>query len=104
MKRCSIWNCGGSPRAWSWPWPAMTLAQLAGACLYVAALRLYEMPVRPSGMPHVTDPTRRWARLAFALMLVAAAADFGLAAAEAASLAAGRPAAPALTDLSAARH
>src|SRR5205085_8644181 len=52
----------------------------------------------PSGMPHVTDPTRRWARLAFALMLVAAAADFGLATAEAL----GYP--PAFTALSAARH
>jgi hypothetical protein len=87
-----VWQGAALPRA------AMTLAQLAGACLYVAALRLYEMPVRPSGMPHVTDPTRRWARLAFALMLVAAAADFGLAAAEAL----GYP--PAFTALSAARH
>ena len=49
-------------------------------------------------MPHVTDPTRRWARVGFALMLVAASADFGLSAADAA----GFP--PALTALSAARH
>ena len=52
----------------------MALAQLAGAVLYVVALRLYELPVRESGMPHVTNPTRLWARLAFALMLLAAAA------------------------------
>jgi hypothetical protein len=75
-----------------------SLAQLAGAALFVVALRLYEMPARASGTPHVTDPTRRWARLAFGLMLVAAAADFGLAAADAL----GPP--PALTALSAARH
>jgi hypothetical protein len=74
------------------------LARLAGVGSYVVALRLYEVPVRPSGTPHITDPTRRWARLAFALMLVAAAADFGLAMAEALGLT------PALTVLSAARH
>jgi hypothetical protein len=87
-----LWQGAALPRA------AMAFAQLAGACLYVVALRLYEMPLRPSGMPHVTDPTRRWARLVFALMLVAAAADFGLAAGEALGYQ------PALTAVSAARH
>jgi hypothetical protein len=75
------------------------LAQLGGAWLFVVALRLYEPPFRASGTPHITNPTRRWVRLAFALMLCAAAADFGLAAAAAAG---GRT--TPLTELSAARH
>jgi hypothetical protein len=75
-----------------------TLAQLGGVGLYVIALRLYEKPIRASGTPHVTNPTRLWARLAFGLMLLGAAADFALALSEAA----GRPSA--VTGLSAARH
>lgn len=80
------------------PRPTAALLQLTGAFLYVLALRLYDAPVRPSGTPRVTEPTRRWARVAFALMLMAAAANVGLASAEAF----GRPAT--LTSLSAARH
>lgn len=57
-----------------------TIAQLAGACLYVLALRLYEAPARPSGMPHVTAPTRLWARLAYAFLLVGGAIDVAVAA------------------------
>ena len=49
-------------------------------------------PVRASGMPHVTYPTRRWIRLAFAMMLAGATADFGLALAE--SLGRRRPRSP----------
>jgi len=102
----ALWAAGsfGTPVVWlvlqgaAVPRALVALAQLAGACLYVLALRLYETPARASGMPHVTDPTRRWARLAFALMLVAASANFGLALAEVA----GYP--PALTGVSAARH
>jgi hypothetical protein len=78
---------------------AAALAQLAGATLFVIALRLYELPLRASGMPYVTYPTRRWIRLAFAMMLSAAAADFGLALAESLGVTI-----PSLTDLSAARH
>jgi hypothetical protein len=74
------------------------LFQVVGAWLFVVALRLYEPPLRPSGTPHVTDPTRRWVRWAFAVMLCAAAADFGRAAADAL----GRT--TLLTELSAARH
>jgi hypothetical protein len=74
------------------------LAQLAGAVLFVVALRLYERPLRASGMPHVTYPTRRWIRVAFVLMLASATAEFALALAE--SL--GTPAT--LTQLSASRH
>jgi hypothetical protein len=77
----------------------VAFAQLAGATLFVVALRLYELPVRASGMPHVTYPTRRWIRLAFAMMLASAVADFGLALAE--SMGATTPT---LVELSAARH
>jgi hypothetical protein len=53
-----------------------------GALLFVAALRLYELSVRESGTPHVTDPTRRWVRLAFAALLIAAGANLGIATVE----------------------
>ena len=58
------------------------LAQLVAAVLFVIGLRLYERPVRASGTPYVTNPTRRWARLAFAMLLTAAAANLGIATAE----------------------
>ncbi len=51
---------------------AIALVQLAGIALYLHALRVYESPARVSGMPHVTDPTRRWVRVAFGFLLVAA--------------------------------
>ncbi len=102
----ALWLVGsfGVPLAWLFgaELPVLravaALAQLAGACGYVVAIRLYEQPLRKSGMPHVTDPTRLWARVAFALVLLAAAANFGLALAEAA----GYPAPQ--TGISAARH
>jgi hypothetical protein len=53
-------------------------AQLTGALLYLAAIRLYESAARESGTPHVTNPTRTWARVAFAFLLVAAALNVGL--------------------------
>jgi hypothetical protein len=74
------------------------LAQVAGALLFVIAVRLYEPPARPSGTPHVTYPTRRWIRVAFALMLASAATDFVLALTESLGHVA------TLTQLSAARH
>jgi hypothetical protein len=76
----------------------VTLAQLAGAVLYVLSLRLYEWPSRESGTPRVTHPTRRWARSAFALLLTAAAANVGIAAAETLGLPV------TLTEISAGRH
>jgi uncharacterized protein involved in response to NO len=75
-----------------------TLAQLVAVVLFVAALRLYELPARESGTPYVTNPTRRWARLAFAMMLTAAAANLGIAIAEVRGVTAS------MTQLSAARH
>jgi NnrS protein len=102
----ALWAAGsfGVPAVWlvlegaAVPRAVAALCQLAGGCMYVLALRLYDTPARASGMPNVTNPTRRWARLAFALMLVAAAANFGLAAAEFL----GFPST--MTGLSAARH
>lgn len=73
-------------------------AQFAGASLYLGALRLYEAPIRPSGTPYVTDPTRRWARVAFAFLLAAAAANLAAALYDAAGGAVN------FTVLSSARH
>jgi len=84
----------GAPAARS----ATALAQLVAALLFVAALRLYELPARESGTPSVTNPTRRWARLAFASLLTAAAANLGIATAEALGLTVTS------TQISAARH
>lgn len=47
-------------------WP-----QLIGVLLYLDGLNLYRAPVRPSGAPNVTDPARRWIRLAFAWLVIA---------------------------------
>jgi len=102
----SLWALGsfGVPLSWlaapSLPELRVlaTASQLAGACLFVAALRLYEAPARPSGTPHITNPTRRWARIAYAFMLAAAAANFGIAVAESLGMQA------TLTQVSAARH
>jgi hypothetical protein len=102
----ALWGLGslGVPLAWllAGEQPAIRVvgaaAQLAGATLYVCALRLYEAPIRASRAPYVTDPTRTWARVAFAFLLAAAATNLTLALHEALG---GQAAA---TRLSAARH
>jgi uncharacterized protein involved in response to NO len=102
----ALWALGsiGTPAVWALLQGApsartvTTLAQLMGAVLFVAGLRLYESPVRESGTPYVTNPTRTWARLAFATLLTAAAANLGIAVAESLGGTA------TLTQLSAARH
>jgi hypothetical protein len=102
----ALWALGsiGTPAVWLLLQGApaarilAALAQLVAALLFVAALRMYELPVRESGTPYVTNPTRRWARLAFALLLAAAAANVGIAVAET------RGATASVTQLSAARH
>jgi hypothetical protein len=45
--------------------------QLIGVLLYLDGLKLYRTPTRPSGAPGVTDPARRWIRLAFGWLVVA---------------------------------
>jgi hypothetical protein len=73
--------------------------QLLGACCFVACHRLFEPAAAASRMPAVTDSARRWARLAFGFLLLAAALGMLLPLGEAIS---GRPVAG--TVLSAARH
>ena len=60
---------------------------------------LYQAPSRASGTPYVTNPTRRWVRLAFAFLLLSLALSAGLFGREALL---GVP--PTITQLSAARH
>ena len=60
---------------------------------------LYQAPSRASGTPYVTNPTRRWVRLAFAFLLFSLAFSAGLFGREALL---GVP--PTITELSAARH
>ena len=48
-----------------------TWPQLVGVLLFLHGLNLYRPPARPSGAPNVTDPVRRWSRLAFAWLVVA---------------------------------
>lgn len=56
---------GNVPRAvGAWP-------QLIGVALYVEALRLYRPATRPSGAPGVTEPARRWLRIAFGWLVIA---------------------------------
>jgi hypothetical protein len=101
-----LWAIGslGVPLVWlglpgvAWLRTLATAAQLGGALGYVVGLRLYEAPLRASGMPHVTNPTRRWARIAFAFLLVGAAIDLGTAVADALG------GTSVLTQLSAGRH
>lgn len=52
---------------------------LAAAVAWVAAVRLYEPAVRPSGMPHVTYPTRWWVRAAYVWLPGAALLGLALA-------------------------
>lgn len=49
------------------------LPRLAGVILFLIGLRLYGSPVRASGAPNVTEPARRWLRLAYAWLLLAEA-------------------------------
>jgi hypothetical protein len=102
----ALWALGsiGTPAVWVLLQGApaartlTALAQLLAAVLFVAGLRLYEVPIRASGTPYVTNPTRRWARLAFAMLLAAAAANLGIATAEMLGVT------TTVTQLSAARH
>ncbi len=85
-----LWTIGslGSPVVWlvapTEPLPRALLAaaQLAGATLFVATIRLYEPPAGESDLPSLTNPTRQWARLAFGFLLLAAALNVALPLAE----------------------
>ena len=101
-----LWAAGslGTALVWfvldgaAWPRLMVALLQFGGAAGYVVGLRLYEAPLRASGTSFVTDPTRRWARVAFAFLLCGAAIDVGTAAVDAVG------GTSLLTQVSAARH
>ncbi|HET8646518.1 MAG TPA: NnrS family protein, partial [Vicinamibacteria bacterium] len=61
------------------------LAQLGALAAYVGGVRLFEPAVRASGMPHITNPTRLWFRIAFGWLLVAAVLGLTYAAREVAA-------------------
>jgi len=60
---------------------------------------LYLTPSRESGTPYVTNPTRRWVRLAFAFLVVSVALQVGLFSREVVL-----GVSPSIAELSAARH
>lgn len=91
-----------------WLVPALTgallrtlgaLAELAVACAWVWLVGLYAPPVRESGTPYVTNPTRRWVRVAFGFLLVGLVLSFAFFVREAVF-----GVSPSVTQLSAARH
>jgi hypothetical protein len=75
------------------------VVELAALGTWLWLIGLYDHPIRESGTPYVTNPTRRWIRLAFAFLVISIALDIGLFGREALD---GVPAAT--TELSAARH
>lgn len=88
---------------WGPPAAAVRLAgyaaELGAVLAWLWLIGLYHPPARESGTPYVTNPTRRWIRVAFAFWVVGQALLAGLSAREAL-----QGVAPAATMLSAARH
>jgi hypothetical protein len=86
--------------AWGvWPRLIGALIELGTLVVWLWWVGLYQTPTRASGTPHVTVPTRRWIRLAFAFLVFSLAFSAGLFAREALL---GQP--TLVTELSAARH
>ncbi|HYU19023.1 MAG TPA: NnrS family protein [Chloroflexota bacterium] len=83
----------------SWMRLAGWLTQAAAVLACVGALRVYEPAARESGLPHISNPTRLWFRLAFAWLLLAVALGLAYAIRE---VAAGAPAN--FVEASAQRH
>jgi hypothetical protein len=73
--------------------------ELAVLCTWLWLIGMYAPPTRESGTPYVTNPTRRWIRLAFVFLVFSLALDVGLFGREAVF-----GTAPLITELSAARH
>ena len=73
--------------------------ELAVLCTWLWLIGMYARPSRESGTPYVTNPTRRWIRLAFVFLVFSLALDVGLFGREAVF-----GTAPSITELSAARH
>lgn len=82
--------------AWRWMGALVELGVLG---VWLWAIGLYDHPSRESGTPYVTNPTRRWVRLAFAMLALGAALHVGLFGREVLL-----GVAPSSTELSAARH
>ncbi len=82
--------------AWRWIGAVVELGVL-GVWLWI--IGLYDRPSRESGTPYITNPTRRWVRLAFVMLVLSEALQVGLFGREV--LLGG---APSSTELSAARH
>jgi hypothetical protein len=85
-----------STPAWRW---LGSLVELAVLGTWIWAIGLYDRPARASGTPYVTNPTRRWVRLAFVFLVFSAALQLGLFGREVLL-----GAAPSIAELSAARH
>jgi hypothetical protein len=73
--------------------------ELVVLCTWTYLIGMYRTPSRESGTPYVTNPTRRWVRSAFGLLLLSLVLDAGLFTAE---MITGVP--PTSAQLSAARH
>jgi hypothetical protein len=57
--------------AWgAWLRGVGSLLELVVLLIWLWLTGLYEPPARPSGTPHVTNPTRRWIRLSFLFLLL----------------------------------
>src|SRR5213078_1261811 len=65
------WLVGAAPGAWLRL--VGSLLQLGVLLTWLILVGLYAAPSRPSGTPYVTNPTRRWIRIAFVLLVVALA-------------------------------
>src|SRR5919204_175731 len=76
-----------------------SLVELGVLVTWLWLVGLYGLPSRPSGTPYVTNPTRRWVRLAFMFFLFSLSLSVGLFGREALL-----GVAPSITQLSAARH
>ena len=91
------WLLDGAWGAWTRTLGAAI--ELAILCTWLWVIGMYDKPSRESGTPYVTNPTRRWVRLAFAFLVFSLALDVVLFGREALY-----GTAPSLTELSAARH
>src|SRR5207302_224844 len=92
---CVGWLLDGP--AGAWVRSCGTAIELGVVCVWLWQIGLYDRPTRDSGTPYVTNPTRRWIRLAFVFLVFSLVLDAGLF---------GREAllgiAPSITELSAA--
>ena len=91
------WLLGSDWSAWV-RWLGAVL-ELGVLCVWLWLIGMYDQPSRSSGTPYVTDPTRRWIRLAFLFLVLSLALQTALFGREALF-----GTIPSSTELSAARH